>query len=191
MIGSMVRAGFVLVGGKSSRMGRDKALLQYAGTPLVRQIAQAVFVAAGSISLVGSPERYGFLGFPVIPDRIPDRGPLSGIEAALSASASEWNLIVACDMPQVSAPFLGELLDRAAASEADCVLPQGPSGMPEPLCAAYHARCLPAISAALLGGVRKVTDALTGLRVSYWPVSESHAFRNVNTPQDWSTFINA
>ena len=183
------RAGFVLVGGESSRMGQDKARLPFHGATLVEHVASAVAEAAGSVTLVGAPDRYQSLGFPILPDSRPGAGPLAGIYTALGASTAAWNLIAACDMPVISAPFLQSLLAAAESSGADCLIPSGPSGLPEPLCAVYHARCRAAIEAALDRGVRKVTDGLDGLRIAAWSVPESHWFRNVNTPEEWATYL--
>ena len=188
MDSGITRAGFVLVGGASSRMGRDKAHLPIGGGTLLERIACAVSAAAGSVTLVGAPERYAGLGFLLLADTRQGAGPLAGIHTALSASAAAWNLIVACDMPGISAPFLSSLLEAAQASEADCLLPSGPSGLLEPLCAVYHARCAPAIAAALDRGVRKVTDGLAGLRIATLSVAESGWFRNVNTPEEWAQY---
>jgi molybdopterin-guanine dinucleotide biosynthesis protein A len=184
------RAGFVLVGGKSSRMGKDKASLPFRGGALVEHVSAAVAEAAGNVTLVGPPERYRGLDLKIIPDRIPGLGPLGGIHTALSASPAIWNLIVACDLPVVSGEFLKMLVAAAEVSGCDCLIPEGPSGRPEPLCAAYHSRCLPAIGAALDRDVRKVTDALAGLRIAPWSVPESFWFRNVNTPEDWTQYLN-
>jgi molybdopterin-guanine dinucleotide biosynthesis protein A len=183
-------AGFVLVGGNSSRMGRDKAQLPLHGRTLIEHIAAAVAESAGGVTLVGAPERYESLGFRGLPDSRPGTGPLGGIVTALTASDAEWNLIVACDMPGISAPFLRGLLDAARSSAADCLLPSGPGGLPEPLCAVYHARCREAISQALDRGVRKVTAGLAGLRVAPWTAPEGHWFRNVNTPEEWASYLN-
>jgi molybdopterin-guanine dinucleotide biosynthesis protein A len=185
-----LRAGFVLVGGKSSRMGRDKASLPLEGRTLVERVAAAVAEAAGSVSLVGPSCRYQSLGFPIIGDHEPGLGPLGGIHAALCASSAAWNLIAACDLPAVSGPFLKMLMEAAEASEADCLIPIGPTGMLEPLCAAYHSRCRPAIGEALSRNIRKVTDGLSGLKIATWSVQESCWFQNVNTPEDWTRFLN-
>jgi len=187
----MSRAGFVLVGGDSSRMGRDKALIPYRGASLAERVAREVEAAAGSVTLVGPPERYRGLGRPVIPDLHPGCGPLGGIEAALSASAAEWNLIVACDMPGVSAPFLTCLLEEAEASGAECLIPVSGPGRLEPLCAAYHRRCLPAIANAVLENVRKVTDSLASLRVARWRATQPGWAANLNTLEDWEAHQNA
>jgi len=75
----VTRAGYVLVGGRSSRMGRDKALLPFRGEPLACSVARQVELAAGSVVMVGDPDLYGSLRYPVIPDAFPGEGPLSGI----------------------------------------------------------------------------------------------------------------
>jgi molybdopterin-guanine dinucleotide biosynthesis protein A len=186
--GIVSAAGFVLVGGRSSRMGRDKALLPYRGTALATHIADAVAAAAGSATLVGDPDRYSTLGYPVIPDRRPGLGPLGGIEASLAANLAEWNLILACDMPEVEADFLASLIAAAAENRADCVIPD--TGRPQPLCAVYHARCREAVTAALDAGIRRVHDALRGLRIVQYPVAHHRRFQNVNTPHEWTPYQN-
>jgi molybdenum cofactor guanylyltransferase len=181
-------AGFVLVGGQSSRMGRDKALLAFGNHTLVEHIAGVVAAAAGAVTLIGDPRKYGELGLPVIPDAMPGQGPLGGIYTALAASLAEWNLVLACDMPKVDAGFLAALLERAERSDPDCLLPAGGSGRPEPLCAVYHSRCAPAIRKALESGVRKVLDGLRGLQVNVVQVAEDGVFQNLNTPEQLSAF---
>ena len=184
------RAGFVLVGGNSSRMGQDKASLPFRGKTLVEHVASVVGEAAGSVTLVGAPERYRSLGFAILPDSRPGAGPLAGIDTALAASTAEWNLMAACDMPVISAAFLKSLLTEAESSGADCLIPSGPSGLPEPLCAVYHTRCRTAVHAALERNVRKVMDGLAGLRIATLCVSEPDWFRNVNTPDEWAHYLN-
>jgi len=181
------RAGFVLTGGLSSRMGRDKALLPYRGEPLAGFVARLVAQAAGSAALVGSAQRHGTLGYPVIEDRYPGQGPLGGIVTALESTAADWNLIVACDMPRLSAPFLTGLLEAAARSESDALVPAGPQGLLEPMCAVYHRRALDGLAAAFHGGTRKITTALEIVRVAVLPVTEITHFQNVNTAEEWAT----
>jgi len=181
------RAGFVLTGGLSSRMGRDKALLPFHGGSLAGFVARLVAQAAGSAALVGSTQRHAMLGYPVIGDRYPGQGPLSGILTALEATAADWNLIVACDMPRLTVPFLAGLLDAAAGSEADALLPAGAPGLLEPLCAVYHRRALGGLAAAFHGGTRKITVALDSVRVTVLPVTEITHFQNVNTAEEWAT----
>ena len=178
----------MLAGGRSSRMGRDKALLPYRGGSLVESVARAVELAAGSVVLVGNPDTYGGLGFPVIPDAHPGEGPLGGILTALANTTADWNLIVACDMPELSAEFLRALLEAAAGCGRDALVPRGPSGILEPLCAVYHRRSCEGLEAAFAGGIRKVTAAFAHLRIAAWPVPEMMPFQNINTPEDWAAY---
>jgi molybdopterin-guanine dinucleotide biosynthesis protein A len=160
-------------------MGRDKALLPFRGSTLAQAIAREVARAAGNATLVGNTA----LG---IPDLYPGEGPLGGILTALTHSRADWNLVVACDMPFVNAAFLRRLLDAAREADADALLPRGPSGLPEPLCAIYNRRVLPAILGHFAAGTRKITAALEGLVVVSLDVAEVALFQNLNTPEDWA-----
>ena len=178
----------MLAGGKSSRMGRDKALLPFHGGALVSHVAATVAAAAGSVALIGDPQKYGHLGYTVLPDHSPGAGPAGGIETALSQTAADWNLVLACDMPAIPVEFLRGLLDAAELLNADALLPAGPSGRLEPLCAVYHRRCLQTLHCALEAGVRKVTDAMAGLGVARFPVDNAACFENLNTPEEWACY---
>jgi molybdopterin-guanine dinucleotide biosynthesis protein A len=186
----MESAAFVLAGGRSSRMGRDKALLPFKGRVLVDHVASEARAITGNVSLVGDTARYSYLGYPMVEDIYSGCGPLSGIHAALTASRAEWNLIVACDMPEVNAEFLGSLMERARSGRADAVLPAGPGGVPEPLCAVYRRRAVDVIALALANGIRKVTDGLAGLEVDLWRVPHSYHFLNLNNPREWASYSN-
>src|SRR5271169_4482791 len=181
-------AGFVLAGGKSSRMGSHKAFLPFKGITLVEHVAAQVHQAAGNVTLVGHPERYSNFSYPIIPDIYPGRGPLSGIHTALAASQAEWSLIVACDMPGVTAAFLTKMIERAERGKADAVIPAGPLGLPEPLCAAYSRHAFDGIARALERDIRKVMDGLIGLEIDLWRVPDARQFHNLNTPAEWTSY---
>jgi len=184
-------AGYVLAGGRSSRMGRDKALLQRQGRPLAAWVAGAAAEATGSATLVGDPARYAELGFRVIPDRFPGEGPLGGILTALHDSSAPWNLVLACDMPRVDAPLLRKLLDAAFGFEGDAVIPVtsgGSNPMWHPLCGAYRQSAFGTLEAAFAAGLRSVTAAVRQLRVLQLEMGEAPEFQNVNTPEDWATY---
>jgi len=179
------RAGYLLAGGQSSRMGRDKALLPFGSMTLAGHIATQIREAAGNVTLIGPPERYAHLGFPVIPDAIPGCGPLGGLLTALRSTAADWNLIVACDMPHLTAPFLVRLFEAAAeGSNPDCVVAES-EGRRHPLCAVYHRRVLPAAESAINRKLFKMHDFIATLRTEAWPVLDPALLRNVNTPADW------
>jgi len=179
------RRGWVLAGGRSSRMGSDKAFMEIGGRPLALIVAGRLAQVCRSVSIVGDPAAYGPFGLPVVADHFPGRGPLAGIEAALAATDTEWNLIAACDMPALDTAFLETLFG----CDADCALPVHPDGKTEPLCAVYHRRILPVIRTALESGVRRVTDALQTLAVRYVPVDSAAPFENLNTPADLRRYL--
>jgi molybdopterin-guanine dinucleotide biosynthesis protein A len=180
------RAGYVLTGGRSSRMGRDKALLPFRGGTLAQAVAAQVAEAAGSAILVGDPARYGGLGFPATADLYPGEGPLGGILTALHHTVADWNLVTACDMPAIEAALLRLLLDTAENTDPDVLIPAGPTGLVEPLCAVYHRRTLAALETDFSGGIRKIGTALEAVRVVRFPVVEVSCFQNINTPEEWS-----
>jgi molybdopterin-guanine dinucleotide biosynthesis protein A len=178
-------SGFVLAGGRSSRMGRDKALLPAGDRTLIDQIASRVRAAAGNVTLIGPPERYAALGYPVMPDRVENCGPIGGLYTALSITEADWNLVVACDMPALTTEFLCRLLRAAESSGADCVVPKTASGL-EPLCAVYHRRCLAAAERAVFSKRFKMHDFISSLRFTTVVASDPSALENVNTPEQWS-----
>jgi molybdopterin-guanine dinucleotide biosynthesis protein A len=117
----------------------------------------------------------------------PGRGPLGGIYTALKISTTDWNVVVACDMPGISAPVLTSLLDRAARTRARCVTAVGNGGEPEPLCAVYHRDCLPVLASALRDKRLKMKDLVKELDVEA-QVVEPGTLANVNTPTEWKEF---
>ena len=184
-------AGYVLVGGKSSRFGQDKALLEWRGRPLAAHVARTVQSAAGSVTLVGSVEKYHHLGYRVIPDAVTGFGPLAGLLAALDDSTSAWNLVTACDMPCLTPRFLGFLLAEAQKSKADMLLPFDHAGMPEPLCAVYALRSRETIRREVERGVHKMTSAFQTLSVRTLQPEQyakfnpdGKLFTNLNGPED-------
>jgi len=182
-------AGFVLTGGKSTRMGRDKALLpldmnRTRSESLVEHVATRVRAAAGRVSLIGAPERYAALGLPLHADLVEDCGPIGGVYTALKLASADWNLVVACDMPGVTVEFLTSLLKAARDNEAVCVAAQTPDGL-HPLCAVYHRRALPAVEAAIARKSLKMQDLLSSLRALPWPVPDPSWVENINTRAEW------
>jgi molybdopterin-guanine dinucleotide biosynthesis protein A len=182
---------FILAGGKSSRMGREKAFLELAGKPILQRTADLVAPLVSGVSVVGYPDRYARFGLPICPDRWPDAGPLGGIATALAASRAAWCLILACDLPYLTEDWLIYLLGRTVASVAEAIVPETARGL-EPLCASYRSTCAPTFEAALDRGVRKVTDAFAEVKVERVPENDwkqfsldGSLFHNMNTLQDY------
>lgn len=184
---------FLLAGGESRRMGRDKALLPVGGQQLLLHLAQIAAPLVNSIAVIAPNGRYEALcqplGLTVFSDLRPGQGPLAGIESALSQSGSPWNLILACDMPFLDSVWLAALVAAALAQPAGvlCVasaLRSEAEIQPSPLCACWHKDALPAVSSALDHGCRRVRDLLAPLNTQYlFPVSP-RLLANWNSPTD-------
>jgi molybdenum cofactor guanylyltransferase len=165
-------------------MGRDKALLPVSGGTLIGQVASRVRAAAGTACIIGPPERYENLGFPVVADLIPDCGPLGGLYTALKTSSSDWILMVACDMPAVTVELLTRLIQAAPACGRLALVPQTDAGW-EPLCAVYHQSLLPLVTRALDHKLLKMQDFISKIGAAAWLAPDPSVFANVNTPQEW------
>jgi molybdopterin-guanine dinucleotide biosynthesis protein A len=185
-------AGFILAGGASRRMGRNKALLELAGVPLVVRAARLLDPLVASVTLIAPAGGYTSLGLTTVADDEPGQGPLGGIATALRITACDWNLVVGCDMPYLTGPWLEFLLGAALRSPAEALLPESAHGREEPLCAVYHRCCLPAIRVALGMGIRKVTTGLAAVSIEKLPYARwkqfdpaARLFKNMNTPEDY------
>jgi molybdopterin-guanine dinucleotide biosynthesis protein A len=168
-----VAEGFVLAGGRSTRMGRDKALLPWAGRPLLEvaldklralPLATAPRIAAARSDLSSHAG--------VIADLHPGCGPLSGIEAALAASSRPLNVFLPVDVPLLPAQFLLWMLQRAETTGALVTVPRI-NGRPQALCAVYHRDLLGHISASLAAGDYKVMSVVMA---AAGPLSQSAGF---------------
>jgi len=190
---------FILTGGASSRMGKAKGLLEFGGEPLILRIARTIEPLVSSVTAVGPSERYAALGLQLIEDqqfgiageRGKSPGPLAGIASALSASRTDWNLILACDLPYLSREWLDWLLARTTVSNGQIIMPRTEGGS-EPLAAVYRRECVEPVISALHRGIRKVTDAMAQLRTEFVTEREWHhidpdgrLLRNMNTPEDY------
>lgn len=192
--------GFVLAGGRSSRMGTDKALLHYAGRPLIAHAVDLLKAAGLAPHIVGSRSDLAVYA-PVVEDSHPVCGPLGGIEAALASSTSEWNVFLPVDLPLLHLVFVRYLIERASVTAATATIPTL-AGSPEPLCAVYHRNLLQGIRESIESHNYKVIDGIShaarGSEADLfsveavaatrddWPRnSPSHRwFRNLNTPED-------
>jgi molybdenum cofactor guanylyltransferase len=182
--------GFVVAGGRSQRMGRDKALLPWAGTSLLRHALFRLDSVCGDVRILcGAEPRYTDFGVPVHTDVVKDAGPLGGVHAGLVNLGSGVGLFLGVDTPLVPPSLLAALL--AAAEDYDAVVPVV-AGHAEPLCAVYRSTCLEPVQRCLESGGRKMTSFWPEIRVRTVGHDEltafgdpSELFRNLNTPEDY------
>ncbi|MGH2817455.1 MAG: molybdenum cofactor guanylyltransferase [Actinomycetota bacterium] len=159
----MDMTGVVLCGGAGTRMGRDKALIEIGGKPLIRLIAERLTECADPILLAsGRRRRFGNLPYEEIADAAPGAGPISGLVAALSASPHDLLAVAAVDMPFVNAEVFRLLSDRH--TDEDAVVPVTHEGR-QPLHAVYHRSALPHLADALSRGRYGLREALAALDV--------------------------
>lgn len=182
--------GAILAGGKSRRMGRDKAWLDLGdGVPLVRRVAEALRQVSDELIVVANDPRYGELGYPVVPDRYGETGALGGIATAVAAANGELVCVAACDMPYPSADVFHLLVRLADRYDVAVPLVEGEY---ETMHAVYRKGCLPAIEAALGRGGRRVISFFGEVRVREVSAAEVRAvdpalrsFINLNTPEEF------
>jgi molybdopterin-guanine dinucleotide biosynthesis protein A len=185
----LAHAAFILTGGRSSRMGTDKAFLDFGAQTLVERALSIVATVCPQVAIVGDPAKFSRFGA-VIEDVYRDAGPLAGIHAALVQSSAELNLMLAVDMPFVSQNLLEFLFTCAASTDALVTVPRTGRGF-QPLCAVYRTRFALAAEQALRAGKNKIDAAFAGLAIRVIEESElqgagfsAQLFLNVNTPED-------
>src|ERR1700676_4721134 len=199
------RMGFVLAGGKSSRMGtgtgtgKDKVFLEFDGQTLLDRALSVMSTVCDRVTIVGDPAKFTKSGSTtygsskyesVVADIFPGCGPLAGIHAALVHSSAELNLMLAVDMPFVSRELLALLFAAAEESDAIVIVPRSVRGL-QPLCAVYRRDFLPVAEQALRAGKYKIDATFSGVSVRVIKEGElaaagfaERSFFNVNTPQD-------
>ena len=184
----------VLAGGKSSRMGRDKARIDWKGAPLIQSVIGSLSSLNISVCIVAEMEAdYGIAGARTVSDLTPGEGPIGGVITGLSKVQEGWHIVVACDMPFLIPELFDLLLQEAGANSCfDVIAPMVAGGI-EPLCALYHTSALPGLRAFFDTGDRSAKRALKYLRVC--EVGEDRlrmidpnlvSFTNINTPEDLS-----
>ncbi len=181
----------IQAGGKSSRMGQDKALLPFRGTTMLEYILRQIEgLGEETLIITNTPQAYQPFGLPLFGDVIPDWGALGGLYSAIYHASHPYCLVLACDMPFINRPFLEHLVSLAP--KHDAVVPRlGAGRFIEPFRAVYSKTCLQPIRAAIEAGHRKVisffeqVDVRFVERVEIEPFDpQCRTFFNVNTPGD-------
>ena len=180
--------GVVLAGGQSSRMGRDKALIEIDGARLLDRSVELLRPHAREILVIGDPAKYEVLHASVIPDDRPGKGPLGGIVTALHRARYVRLVVLAVDLPNLDDRLL-IALKHALEPGVDAAVPRH-GDLIEPLAAAYHRHAIEPFEQCLERDALKMSAALDRVRTTYldiapgeegWPTD---LFRNLNTPAD-------
>lgn len=181
---------FILAGGKSTRMGTDKAFVECEGRTLLARALDLARSVTPHVRILGSPEKFAPFA-PVVEDIFCDCGPLGGIHAGLRASLTELNLMLAVDTPFVSWAFLQFLISQARGTpEAAAVVPFDGEGW-QPLCAIYRLGFADAAENALRAGQNRIDSLFDAARTRVIGREEMEGagfsraiFRNLNTPEE-------
>jgi molybdenum cofactor guanylyltransferase len=184
-------AAFILAGGKSTRMGADKAFLNLGGRTLLARALEVARSVTHEVCIVGEAAKFREFA-PVVEDVFPGCGPLGGIHAALRTSARELNLILAVDLPFVTPALLCFLVVRARGSDAMVTVVHAAGGW-QPLCAVYRREFADIADKALREGRYKIDALFDRDRTSVIDEDElkdggftAGMFRNLNTPEEFA-----
>jgi molybdopterin-guanine dinucleotide biosynthesis protein A len=179
----------ILAGGKSSRMGTDKAFTEFRGITMLRRSLDLARSVTQNVCIAGSEQKFGRYA-PVVEDEIPDCGPLGGIHAALRSSHTDFNLILAVDMPFVSRSFLQYLISQAPTQPHVLAVVPRCNGRWQPLCALYRRPFAIAAQQALRMGRNKIDllfDSKSTQSIEQRELEtagfSADVFRNINTPE--------
>ncbi len=180
----------ILAGGQSRRMGRDKARLKLGSSTLLERVLTAVApLDAHCMLIANDTDAFAHLQLPIHPDLRPNSGPLGGLYTALTLAPSPTVLLLACDLPFITTPFLRFLLQELGTHQA--VVPRGADGL-QPMCAAYTHSCRTTIEEALDRGDLRISALFPKIDVRFlqpeqWQTFDPHQllFTNLNTPEDY------
>ena len=180
--------GIILAGGKSSRMGKDKGMIQLAGKPLISYSIDALKPFCDQILISSNSEDYELFGYPVHKDIFPDSGPMGGIYSCLLQSSSTLNLVLSCDMPLVSQSLIKYILDKS--NKNSISVPVHGDNFIEPLCASYSTTTIPYLKKLIEQNSLKLIDLIDiapsrQIRLdSSLPFYNPDLFLNINRPGD-------
>jgi molybdopterin-guanine dinucleotide biosynthesis protein A len=182
-------SGFVLTGGKSSRMGTDKGMLLFDRKPLVLYALETLDEVAEQTMISANDSAYDQFSRPVVKDLFRDIGPMGGIYSCLRQSVTEFNIFLSCDTPFVPSALFVLLLQHIG--DYACALPVHDGNRIEPLCAIYRKSCVETFAELIEKGCYKMHDAVN--RIGYAAVEidnrskfyDRHVFFNINTLDDY------
>lgn len=176
----------ILAGGKSSRMGKDKAFLIWNGESFIERLTKEMDVFEEKMIAHGNRREITDTGWPVVEDIYPDRGPIGGLHAALTNCESDALFCVTCDVPLVQrslVSFLYQYMDETT----DAIIPIAEDGKVHPLCAIYRKKTSSAFLKKIEEGNNRIMSAFEHMNVKYVSLDEKHSkqLHNINTKEDY------
>jgi molybdenum cofactor guanylyltransferase len=180
----MKYSGIILAGGKSSRMGQDKALLKIDGEPMIGHVSKLLRAFCDEIIVSSSNKEHAQFGDFMVEDAIKDSGPLAGIQAGLLAAKNDQCFVLSCDTPFVTKEVLERLREN---SEGKLITVSSNSHRLQPLIAIYSKKALRDISSYLERDERSLLplQKICNAKVVHFDANDSKAFENLNTPSEW------
>jgi len=178
--------GIILAGGKSTRMGTDKALLKLGDKSLLEAAIDICKPVCKSIIISSNNPEHGKFGYPMVNDEIKDCGPIGGIFSCLKKSMTDWNFVISVDTPNVTVEFIRFLTNQT--ESYDVVVPVHHDEK-EPLIALYHKNCIPVIETQLALHQFKIQYLINLLNTRFsdtnqWVEKVPFLFKNLNNPED-------
>jgi len=176
----------IIAGGQSSRMGRDKGLMDWNGKAMIQYVIEAVSPLVSNVLLITKNPLYKRFGLESFPDLIPGLGPAGGIYTALHASKSEANMILSCDIPLITTPTLQILKDRHKSFEITLA---ATGNVPEPLIGIYNKSCFTKWNALIAQKKTAVHQMIRQFNTQIIDMTtiagfNRNEFTNINTPQE-------
>ena len=178
--------GYILAGGKSSRMGTDKGLLHFHGKPIVQTIIDQILPTVNKTVIVSNNAEYEKFGLEVFADLITDVGPAGGIHAAMTHTDSEQIFVVSCDMPYITTDAIQYMIEQA--SQSQITLPLNREKI-EPLFGVYSKKCLPLWQQLIEQGMIKLQEMVTHFELLKINIETNELFNdllflNINDKND-------
>ena len=176
----------ILAGGKSKRMGTDKAMMKLDGVTLLDKVIALCQKVCDDILISSNKQEHKVYGYPLVADEVPDCGPIGGIYSCLKESKTRWNFVISVDAAYVDAGFVdflkGEIFD------GDAIVPYTQRGK-EPLIALYNKSCLKIMEGKIKSGDYKMQHLLNVLNTKFvearnWEKQHPKLFHNLNAPED-------
>ncbi|MHB8158124.1 MAG: molybdenum cofactor guanylyltransferase [Desulfocucumaceae bacterium] len=182
-------SGIILAGGKSTRMGKNKALLEIGGLAMIERVIRVVSPACTEIIIAGGENEFGHLGYPIVQDIYPGFGPLSGLHAGLSAAMNHYSFVTACDVPFLDGGLIKKMVMEIEEGYGAVILKAGE--FLEPLFSIYGKEFVKAAESCILSGQYKVTAPLALVRWKTVTIDPEEIrdlnklLLNVNTPDEY------